>query len=270
MDAPVRSPWLWTLVLGIGGALPLVGAMHVFGVVGNSEVSPPVRVHQVFPPRISTTDFEFGLFASFLVEQLVGSVFLLASLSKLLDQSDAVESVERYGLLPTRFAHLLGRFLPWLELAIAFSLLTGVSGRCGAITAIAMLVAFSVAQTLVLLRGQEVPCGCFGTVSSRSVGSGNVLTNLVLVVCSVLALRLFDGWLTFQWIGDAVVSEANASMSSGDLLFIQVAVAAALIQFQSLRQVFDNRGYQRDYVRYQRELSAALAIKSALERRALP
>src|SRR5439155_16341297 len=113
----------------------------------------------------------------------------LAGVGKLFDRSARTQHIEAYGLLPPGVARVLGAVLPFVELAIAASLLTGFGGCFGATLALALLLLFSFAQGIVLVRGREVPCGCFGSLSSQPVSWRHVLNNLVLAACCLLATR---------------------------------------------------------------------------------
>jgi hypothetical protein len=67
--------------------------------------------------------------------------------------------------------------------------LTGVLRAAAAIAALALLVLFSLAQTIVLLRGEQVACGCFGSRSTRPVQWSNLLLNAGLGFSCLFLVR---------------------------------------------------------------------------------
>jgi hypothetical protein len=82
------------------------------------------------------------LMGSVVAGQFMALVFLLASGGKLLAGSSARHSVEAYNLLPPALAQFVGSVLPWVELAIAASLLTGIMGSWAVAAALALLLVF--------------------------------------------------------------------------------------------------------------------------------
>jgi hypothetical protein len=121
--------------------------------------------------------------------QIPALVFLIAGASKLFAPVRTRESVEEYGLLPAPVAGPLAILLPWMELAIAGFLLMRVLSDYALLTGASLLGVFTLAQALVLLRGQSVACGCFGSMSTGPVRWLNAATNLVLIVCCLAGLR---------------------------------------------------------------------------------
>src|SRR5207245_5571806 len=103
-------------------------------------------------------------FLSFVAGLAVGLVFLVAGAGKLLSPSETIRAAEAYGL-PPGIARWIGNGLPWIEVVVAFSLITSVAALYSAFVAILLLLIFSGAQMSALLRGLDVPCGCFGSLS---------------------------------------------------------------------------------------------------------
>ncbi len=170
------------------------------------------------------------LMLGFIAAQVVGLIFLVAGLRKLLSPSSSVQSVEAYGLLPRRVARIFGIVLPWLELTIAALLLSGFVGGPTATIALALLLIFSLAQTIALIRGQEVPCGCFASLSARPVSWTNVASNLALVASCFLVAWNFPTLFRFQWMGLCLLFEGSFFRSKVDIVGVQLITAAFFIQ----------------------------------------
>ena len=77
--------------------------------------------------------------------------------------------------------------VPFSELVIGASLVTGLARPWTSLAAAALLVAFSGAIAVHRARGRAVPCGCFGDVSSRPVGPADLARNASLIALAVVA-----------------------------------------------------------------------------------
>ena len=205
-----------------------------------------------------------GVFTSaipVMAAQVVALVFLLAGVAKLLSKRPVSQSVEAYGVLSRPVARLIGILLPWIELAIAAALLTGIMGGLAWVLALTLLLIFSLAQATILLRGHEVPCGCFGSFSTRPVRWGNVLSNLALAACCLVAAQAFTGFFGFQWLGYSLPSETTPFPLATGVIVLQQITAGLFIDFMIFKQILENRGHEQAYLQYLRDLSAAAAIQ---------
>jgi len=170
-------------------------------------------------------------------------------------------SVEAYNLLPRRLAQMFGSVLPWLELAIATSLLSGILVGGGTALSFTLLLVFSLAQSIVLLRGQEVPCGCFGSLSTRPVRWANVLSNLGLAACCLATAWCIPHLFGLEWLGLAFLSHEGVYQSPLEVLFFQLAVGTIFVQALIFKQAFVNRRLRLAYERYLRQVATATAIQ---------
>jgi hypothetical protein len=196
--------------------------------------------------------------------QFVALVFFFAGVGKLLSGTSATkQAVEAYRLLPSPVARFLGFALPWVELLIAASLLSGILAGLAAMVGLALLALFSLAQATVLLRGQQVPCGCFGSLSTRPVQWTNIASNLGLIACCLISLVALPEVFDVRWLGQAFPGDHGRFLSGTEVVALQLLVAAVFVESMILKQILENRDYQLAYEKYQRELSAALAIQHA-------
>ncbi len=118
----------------------------------------------------------------------VGGLFLAACLAKIRDPEAFALAVNRYRILPGEFVNLVAVFLPWLELTSGLALVAG-SRRwraAGAFFITGMLLVFTVAIALNLVRGIEASCGCFTTRADAAVSDHwNLLRNASLIALSL-------------------------------------------------------------------------------------
>ncbi|WP_319760190.1 MauE/DoxX family redox-associated membrane protein [Maridesulfovibrio sp.] len=122
---------------------------------------------------------------------VLGIVFIVASLDKIVDPLAFAEIVKNYQLLPEIMIGPLAFFLPWLEFVCGAMLICGVFVDAVATILTGMLLVFIAALSANLFRGIDVACGCFSTdVSSVSDMQITIARDVVL---------LFFAWLTFRF-----------------------------------------------------------------------
>ena len=121
-------------------------------------------------------------FLTVLGRGLLGGVWILAGVSKLRDDQDPGDAVTRFGILPDRVARPVGRALPWIETGLGVLLIAGFGTRPAAAVSVGLLLVFTVALVVNLLRGRRVVCRCFGQSSSEPISWGSVARNLVLLI----------------------------------------------------------------------------------------
>jgi uncharacterized membrane protein YphA (DoxX/SURF4 family) len=163
-------------------------------------------------------------YASLVGRFVLGFVFLLASISKLVAPDDFSRAVANYRLLPFRWGRALAVWLPRLELAVALCLLSGALLPLAAATAAVLLLGFATAVGINLARGRRIECGCGGFASPRTIGPGFLLRNLLLAAGAVLAAASPVAALTVPWVSLATA----ASVPTQDALAIVLASACAV------------------------------------------
>ena len=137
----------------------------------------------------------------FLARLLVGGVLLLAGLAKLKSPaSQFLKAILGYDMLPQWSAMVVARVLPWLEVVTGGLLVIGLWSRVAATFGAGLLLVFSSAIVISLLRGKDQDCGCFRSVTP--VQWWLIYRNLTLMgaLLPVYALSggawAVDGWLT--------------------------------------------------------------------------
>jgi uncharacterized membrane protein YphA (DoxX/SURF4 family) len=124
----------------------------------------------------------------------LGAVFLYASFDKIAHPGEFARIVYHYRLIgPSQevgpwAANLLAVTLPWIEVMVGLSLVTGVWRREGAALAAALLLVFVGAVAAALWRGIDIEnCGCFSvTGAGRAAGLKLVLGDAALVLVALL------------------------------------------------------------------------------------
>jgi uncharacterized membrane protein YphA (DoxX/SURF4 family) len=166
--------------------------------------------------------------AALLARLAVGGVFLAAGLGKLLDGRGAGEQAVEYALLPARLARLHGRALPWLELGTGLLLLAGFFLPAGSplrplpfYLALVLLASFSLAVVVILARGQEAECHCFGRFGGGRV-TGWTLGRIILLMAGAGA------GLRGARAGSLNLARVTADVGSMPMLLLALAALAVL------------------------------------------
>jgi putative oxidoreductase len=117
---------------------------------------------------------------------VVGLLFLLAALAKIVDPASLAREVHNFHLAPFWSEHLVAMTLPWVELVTGLALVLGIRPRAGAWVAGVLLVAFTFGVAFAMARGLNFACGCFGTADGTRVGGTKLLENLVMLALAAL------------------------------------------------------------------------------------
>jgi uncharacterized membrane protein YphA (DoxX/SURF4 family) len=121
---------------------------------------------------------------------VIGLLFAWAALAKLGNLGAFAAQLHNFRVVPIAVENLLALTLPWIELVAALALILNVQARAGAAIVSAMLVVFTLAIVLALVRGLDFECGCFGTSDASRVGLAKVAQNVgMLVVACIATLR---------------------------------------------------------------------------------
>ena len=79
--------------------------------------------------------------------------------------------------------------LPFVELAVGALLVSQFARSFAAVIAGLLLFAFTILLVVRLAQGRRPPCACFGALTTKPIGWGNVVRNVVfLLLAGVVAL----------------------------------------------------------------------------------
>jgi len=162
---------------------------------------------------------------------LLGGVFLVAALAKLVDRPGSLQSLKAFGV-PDGIARWATWLLPAFEFAIAMGLQFQATAVLAASAAASLLIVFVAAIAHNLARGRQPDCHCFGQLHSEPVGWPVLGRNAVLAATAVfIAAAGWDdpGPGTLAWL-------ATLTAFEGVALFGGLAIFAALVaQSRTLR-----------------------------------
>jgi uncharacterized membrane protein YphA (DoxX/SURF4 family) len=120
------------------------------------------------------------------VQVVLGLLFLLAALAKIVDPASLAKEVHNFRLVPFWSEHLVAMTLPWVELMAGLALVLGIRARAGAWVAGLLLLAFTFGVALAMARGLNFECGCFGTAAGTRVGWTKLGENLGMIALAAV------------------------------------------------------------------------------------
>ena len=154
----------------------------------------------------------------------LASLFLLAGLTKVPRVREFERVVGAYGLIPPTLVRPLARSLPVCEVAVGVLLAVGLGVRAVAALTAAVLLVFTCAVSVNLLRGRDIDCGCFSVVTPRRITWWTVARNLVL-----FAFGLALAWNAPTALSvDAVFYGQDGNVTNADATAVLVATTLAL------------------------------------------
>lgn len=147
---------------------------------------------------------------------VIGLVFLVSFASKALNLYDFERTIASFAVLPKGWSKLAAVCFLVGEIAVAILMtLGGQILLLGFALAILLLLVFTAALGLVLVRRLRVSCNCFGP-SSRLVSPYDICRNLGFIVCAVAGLTVLNvnpgdlHWL--QWLLIGLVAAVVAAV----------------------------------------------------------
>ena len=96
-----------------------------------------------------------------LARLVLGLVFIIASIDKILDPQAFSDTIDNYHITPLALNNFFALIIPWLELIIGICLIFGFLLDGAVFITICLLVWFIFIISQALFRGIDINCGCF-------------------------------------------------------------------------------------------------------------
>lgn len=119
--------------------------------------------------------------AFFTVRVILGSIFMLAGIAKVLDARSFLFTVQQLDLFPAPAILPAAIVVIACEICFGLALLVGFQTRISAGLLAALLLSFVSAITFAIVQGKAVDCGCFGSIASERLGVGVILRDILLI-----------------------------------------------------------------------------------------
>jgi len=121
---------------------------------------------------------------------ILGIIFIVASVDKIIDPVAFAGIIENYQILPKIMIGPVAFFLPWLEFTCGAMLVCNVLTETATTILTAMLLVFIAALSANLYRGIDVACGCFSTDAVESSDMvKTIIRDVVLLLAAFLTFR---------------------------------------------------------------------------------
>lgn len=165
---------------------------------------------------------------SVVIRAVLGTVFLVAGVAKLIDLKDTARSIEAMGI-PPRLSPSLAVVVPTAEMITALALLPERTAAFAAAASLSILTVFSALILWNLLRGRNPECHCFGPMPSRPINGRYLLRNGVLAVGSVVVM-----WQTWPGPGTQTQQpswsfQVSAELATTIIMGVAVVLAAQFV-----------------------------------------
>ncbi|HZD80022.1 MAG TPA: MauE/DoxX family redox-associated membrane protein [Actinomycetota bacterium] len=119
----------------------------------------------------------------------LAQVFLLAGLSKASAPERFAQTLGTYHVLPERWARPVALWLPRIEVTSGLLLALGLAQALFAGAVFLLLVAFTGAILVNLVRGVEMECGCFGVGRGGRIGPPSIARNIILIAAAIVVAK---------------------------------------------------------------------------------
>ena len=162
-------------------------------------------------------------------------MLVVAGIAKLADQAGTRAAATGFGV-PAWAAGGLARLLPVAELSVAALLVPSSTRVAGAAGALGLLVIFSAAIAVSLVRGRTLECHCFGRLHSAPVSWRTLARNGVFSALAGLVLGAgLDGERpgAIRWLSDL---DAMQRWALGGGIAVAALAALSALAFLSLLQ----------------------------------
>lgn len=128
-------------------------------------------------------------YLTLLCRVILAAVFIFAALGKIGDPQEFSDAVAAFRILPITSVNVFAIILPWIELLVGLSLLSGTQLRQSALLSVLLNLMFVIAAGSAMARGLDIKCGCFTLSRSHtSVGWSLIARDIVLILIAIQIL----------------------------------------------------------------------------------
>ena len=103
----------------------------------------------------------------YLFRLILGGVFSWAGIIKITNPLGFAQDIANYLIFPQNVSFFLALLLPWIEVICGVFIITGLFLRSSSAFLSCILVGFLILIFVTMIRGIDVECGCFGSLSQQ-------------------------------------------------------------------------------------------------------
>jgi putative oxidoreductase len=121
---------------------------------------------------------------------ILGGLFIYAGIHKVADPHGFARIVYNYQLLPDTLVTTLAVVMPWVEIMAGLFLVAGIFKRTSTVVLSSLLIIFTIAISINLIRGLNFDCGCFSTIVTESGSDplGLLIRDILLLIPGFLII----------------------------------------------------------------------------------
>ncbi|HZU66882.1 MAG TPA: MauE/DoxX family redox-associated membrane protein [Ktedonobacteraceae bacterium] len=137
---------------------------------------------------------------SFALELYFAAMLGVSGLTKIDDLSNFEEILSRQHIIPSWSIKSVARILPWLEIVIAFFLVTGFAKVINAIIVVILFGSFLSTKIILLITGRAKDCGCYGNAKIEEISGSSIVVSVILILCTLIHLGLIIWVPSVNWM----------------------------------------------------------------------
>lgn len=116
---------------------------------------------------------------------VLGTMFLLAAVSKAANPSGFANEIANYKILPEIIINFMAIVLPWIELVAALFIIMGIRLKSSALILSVLIIVFNTAIIIAMAKGLNINCGCHTKVMAEMVGWRKISENFGLLILGI-------------------------------------------------------------------------------------
>lgn len=97
----------------------------------------------------------------------IGGIFIYASMNKINYTAEFAETIASYQIVPHWSVNIMAVILPWVELICGILLVAGIRTRSATVIIGCLMIIFTIAIFINLIKGTSISCGCFSTMGEK-------------------------------------------------------------------------------------------------------
>ncbi len=117
---------------------------------------------------------------------VLGLIFIVAGVNKMLHYSLFVDEISAYGVVPTQIVQYLASPLILAEIWVGVGLFIGCWRKLAAMFSSVLLVFFGLILSVGYLKGSSSACGCFLPIGSQTIEPVHIVQDLVFLGLSIV------------------------------------------------------------------------------------
>jgi len=134
-------------------------------------------------------------------------VLIISGLAKIDDYEHFANILYHQGLISPKFVPLAARILPYIEIIIAFLIISGITSLFSAIILTSTFGFFLVVRCTLFGLGRTEDCGCYGKLKPEPINAASICTSILMLFMTIFHLWLAISTLPLPLTGRYAVRE---------------------------------------------------------------